>query len=697
MAIFGRDYYGKSKYGNVRTAMAMAVDPFRSSVVDYDTVRLTWSNPTAGGFCLVRSRNGYPTAEDDGVQLLRYSPGYTGVYNTSFLDDDLAGGWHYYAIFLYDSAASLWERAAIVDAFVPFDFKSTDKVWDSVPDYYRQVVDTGAGWDKTLFKINPQIYLNQQQMAPNLELGKFLGVFGWGFDILRSQAEQTLDGYDVDAVHVNRLALLAEQFGSELDDATPANVNRSKVRNLGWLYRKRGTIEGIREMLALSTGWEIEVIPGRNIMLSEDQTNFVNPQPQYWSPSVQYVPGDFVLYGTNVYACILAASGSAQAPPLSWESNTWWDAARFQGGELYQLSDLNNSEPILRSDTGDVGTWQVEGPNGFSSGSTHIGAASTDPEDGSVTTANALGMRNFGTATADFVIRSVPRHKDDLTSWNRRIVIKDGIPVPRTNNVWKPKVRYRAGDLVMFQDALYEARITADDVAPTNSLYWKMIGHDERPRLCLSWYAHGPLHVNAASGQGGRRQNPVITEFDGNGNMIADHIITPASYDDQFYDPFTHESESPFVIGRKGAKGEWTGGSGVAWETLYRDGVSGMAVPTGPNAAWRLSDAVGSDLNVAITFRRIPTTGRLLGLVFRWVDSSNFWFLSQTGLHKVVAGATQDPTGGAFNFTAQNWDRFRVEPTGNVIKVYRNGTLLGSRTDSTHNSGTRNGIYVEAA
>jgi phage tail-like protein len=856
----------------------MAVDPFKAEVFGYDAVSITWGEPTGtwAGFRLLRSRTGFPITENDGELVLEFPVGYSGATGKQYLDTNRQGGWHYYAIFLWNTDSQVWERAGALDVLVPFDFASTEKMWDTIPDFYKQVRDDGAGFNQQKYRINPAIYLNDEQTVPNLALATYLRVLGWGMDVLRSQAEQVRDGYDVDRVHVNRLALLAAQFGGDVEDAAPANVNRSMVRNLGYLYRKRGTLEGIREMIALATGWEVDVDLGPNLMLSEDQANFVHPSPQPWDHTVRYNTGDRVRYGKYLFEAKKTAYGKAQGPAATNISNEWWDNDRF-------VEPLKDTQ-VGRTDTGDISTWQIEGPNGFETGRTWIGAGTTDPEDGTIFYENALSFGNdTATASVNYTLRSVPRFKDNLTSWHKRLVIESGIPVPRATKKWDDAKRYRAGDMVLYKGALYEATGTTD-AAPTDTTSWNRLGHDERPRLCLSWFAHGPF--SGTVNTGGVRHHAVITQFDENGDMILDTICTPDAIANTYFDPFT--TGTTLSNGRVPAKGAaWSangvgtwgvsqddnggyafppniaakarnlhpnpgvegttltmfagangstltrqtasvigqgsnglrvscpangvgdsgvnitagltvtagrkytlsvavravdvagdyrisvqgGGSGSTSGTLvqtlavggtgrlsatwtaaasgsisvyvlrpnstanqvvnydidaivledttsvpatttyydgstadngagtfyYWEGTANNSVSARVNRSYQLAPATLADGNVAVTFRAVPANERILGLVFRWVDSRNFWIATQTGVYKVVDGVRQNPASGALTYPSfGSGDRLRVSFSGSTIQVFKNGTSLGTATDSFNATANRHGVEVEA-
>lgn len=691
MAIFGADYYGRSKYGSLRQ-IDFGVEPFVARPVGYNSVHLSWRDPSGSwsGFRLVRSRGGYPVNENDGVVL--YESGSTA--EQSFTDDDLVGGWVYYAIFLYNDVRGDWERAGTVDTLVPFDFSSTDSLWNLIPDYYKQVRANGAGVNQGLYQINPAIYLSNEQTVPNEQLISFLSVFGYSFDQLRSEVDTIRDAYNPLTVHQKRLGLLAAQFGGEIFSDVSVKNNRSLVRNLGLLYRKRGTVDGLRELLELATGWDIDVYVGKNMMLSEDQAEFVHPQVSFWDPTVRYVPGDRVRYGVpgqvnRYYAAKQVAYGVTQAPELGPNSNAYWDHDRYLNEEEQSLDAL-----ARRADTGDMSTWQIRIDGGaVIPEHTWIGMGMYDPIDNDAVNVNSLAFVNKTGSTQNVIVRSIPVRKDEISVMNRKLTIESGIPIPKNIEKWVAGT-YQRGDLVRHRGLPYEANAETTDV-PGTSTAWSQIGLDERVRLCFSMYVHGKFAFGSV-GQGAvTGVEPYIMMFDDSGNLLLDRALPSSVTTNVVYDPFYDTAVVDAArVTPIGAK-TWQYGLAPVWNAGWDDN-GYFRYPAGTGRALRAVEASISDGSAALTFRRVGS--REAGLVFRLSDTSNYWVATSTRLIKVVAGAAPaNPASGAVSWTPfQDGDRIQVTLSGNTITVLRNGATVGSATDSFNSTATRFGIFMEA-
>jgi hypothetical protein len=92
---------------------------------------------------------------------------------------------------------------------------------------------------------------------------------------------------------------------------------------------------------------------------------------------------------------------------------------------------------------------------------------------------------------------------------------------------------------------------------------------------------------------------------------------------------------------------------------------------------------------------KVLVVGDGCGVIARWVDNQNYYYVSITaagawGLYKRVAGTgTPILTGTG---TVVNGDVIGLSVQGSTFKLYRNGTLAGTITDTSHTTGTRFGM-----
>jgi hypothetical protein len=673
--------------GAVASAQARNVEPFEAVVIGYDTVILTWTSPAVGswsGIQVVRSRSGFPRTVADGLSVFLFDHPNWNEINT-FTADGLVGGYHYFTLFLRDAFG--WQRVAEQDVLVPYDYSSTDRMWDTLPEYYRVIRDDTADISKINLRVNPALYngLGGGE-EPNLLLSAFISLFGWGFDLLRTQAEFVGQGYNPTTIHQSRLKLLSQQFGHELEPAVPTHVNRTIVRNLASLYRRRGTLDGIHDILSAVSGWDVEVTLGKNMLLSEDQSAHTNPDPgMAWLSTVRYVIGDVVRHGDFTFEALQDNLDST--PPATATSNADW-----------RYLDYPDTRPSQRPDTGDINTWQARLSTGPSLSTPVAGltvqVVGAPDITGVKQHQTAMRVhRPVGTDGADFLdVVSVPALSTP-TKTARQFILESGIPIPRPGR-WEAERTYQAGEFVLYKGAAYEALNVSVNVVPTITTDWVRVGADDRIMFTSSSYAHGPFVGTA--GTGGKVVRPQAYMHNADGTVAQKFEFTTSTVVPVF-DPFVDDSTA-LTGSRVTATGHaWVSDNVGAW-TINRDDNGGWSTPPATGKAQRWVAPSWTTFWVGVTFTTDPGTTRLVGLVFRRTDTNNYWIATQTGLYKRVAGAAlAAPASGALTWTKFTaGERMKVFVDGNTISVYRNNTLLGTATDSFNNTAGQPGLGAEA-
>lgn len=112
------------------------------------------------------------------------------------------------------------------------------------------------------------------------------------------------------------------------------------------------------------------------------------------------------------------------------------------------------------------------------------------------------------------------------------------------------------------------------------------------------------------------------------------------------------------------------------------------------------AQASESDLTAYVTIRMAALTLAYPGLVFRFVDASNFWILradagsgeNQLNLYEVTAGSYTLRTTAPKTWAINTDYELKVITSGTSIQVYLDGVLEDSYTSSAHQAGTRVGM-----
>jgi hypothetical protein len=680
MAIYEADFYALSRYGTP-LAVDYGVEPFTADPIGNGRTRVQWTNPPGDwtGFRLLGSRYGWATTADDGDILLDLTgPTTPGQYVDIDGSTPSLSAFRYYTLYLLIDGD--WQRAGMTSTLAVVGESTQDTLLSFIPRYFRLAVPNELTGN-----------------IENQELRNFVNILAFGVDYIRSYAKTLPAANDPSVVHLSDLESLASQFGVEYLHALPARLMRQRVTNASLLSKVRGLRSGLRDLVGLSAGYDTEIVLGRNLMLTQDQSSFYSPE-QYpeWIATRQYVgpdtvngrPGDRVVFAGNEFeAKAVGALGDAQKPPLTATSNTWWTALdRHADGTLYRAKSAN------------ISTWQalLQGPESplycalpiNTSDPLYVNVGVSFDAHTGRNDSNVLVVKNTNASTKDVLVRSVS-YLSGGTTWDPETVIRYGVPVPQATEHWDAEVEYARGDIVLHKGrpwrAIKEALGAQPPGEPDGDDVWEALGFDERIRMCFSAYAHGPL--TGTAGTGGLAVEARVSLFDEHGQFLT---TLSAKSTTAFLDTFTRQSTGVWttrVADVRPSTQTWGVVTGSNW--IVDDG---LAYPANP-AATQITRITGLSANgrVAVTFGKSPLAGHFHGLVLRISDASNMFRVSRTSIGKVVAGAFTSLAGFATPFA--DGDRMMVDMNGSVLTVYKNGTQVAQVTDSFNSAIANHGMF----
>jgi hypothetical protein len=657
---YGKSIYGLDTYG-LAARVEFHVSPFTATPVDYTTVVLDWKAPagTWDTLRLLRNRYGWSVNENDGEILLSQSS-----ITTSFADKAVVGGqWLYYTIFI--QANGRWSRAGTVSCLMPQDHGYTDMLYSLIPEHYKVDVKPGNAITDDSNTVNPY-------------LKPFLSTFGFGFDIVKSYYDSNRYTNAAMRTRFENIQRLAEQFGIQYEASAPAHLFRQRVRDAATLGRQKGTLEQIQSVISQTTGYDVDLRIGYNLMLSDDQADFDHPTYPQWDAGVNYASGDRVEFGAYLYqAGSKGAYGSSQAPTGTATSNTYWTVVQY------------GTDSSLVDENGHVAGWEeISFTTGITpgTGGVLVGIGVQNPTNPDDKAGNALWVRNTnsGGAAATMGVRSVGRLSGQ-TAMDPKQPILYGVPLPYTWQAWDEEAYYQTGDTVLYHGRIHQALTSSINVAPpstsTANAQWTPLGYDERVQTCLSGYAQAYSGEQVAV-------YPFVEYYDEHGSLIT------ALYSDQVPAYNVHDA---FTDWSKWSAGHTTGLGGLTWSVKAGAWVTsgyagGAAYPDGTARA--LATLTGhADGTVAVTFATKPDTGRTQGLVFRYQDNSNYWRATRTGLQRIASGAVASTSTYSSSFA--DGDRLTVSYSGSNIAVKKNGTQVLTITDSNLSTATGVGLVVE--
>jgi hypothetical protein len=238
---------------------------FTATANSYSTVNMEWTNFTLTpaeenlgedsvitDIVIVYSPTGPPETVRDGT-IVKTQYSYDNVYSVEHQDVP-SGFWAYYSMFLHwnqggvgVNAINWYERVAYLQELVPYEYGSTELIWNRIPSHHRINDIYGRNLD-------PQ----------GLQRGQFqryLSMFGFEIDRTRTLFDSVMEHYDPNLTESQSLTLLATMFGLEV---TPEDIGISRIRQLiqdvGYYRQRKGTLESIKQYLVAVTGCQVDVI-----------------------------------------------------------------------------------------------------------------------------------------------------------------------------------------------------------------------------------------------------------------------------------------------------------------------------------------------------------------------------------------------------------------------------------------------------
>lgn len=358
MTIYGGDYYGTATaiYGDP-TQLDYDATPFIAVCSEANFVKLTW-HPPKGNWTrirLVRSSKGPPAYEDDGAVLFDRNVGPSSaapVDVSSYFDTgtatsvgDLAGDrWYNYALYVYGLTTGVggtngWIQAAMADVLVVNDHQNIAKMQNLLPSVYT----TDPHW------------AGEGQADAGTQMSRFMSLFGFQADTVRSTYETLLSLHDPSKVPWRVLSLLCAELGVPYEPQLGLTNTRVLLTNAVHIHKTKGTIPGIEAFASSLTGWGTDVVQGINLMLDYNDSSAEEGIGNWWpkalctlaqapsstltpyvSPTGNLTQGSLALTSTAAGTCQARCGGSRTHGTLR-------DGVPVTAGQVYSLSGRVNS------------------------------------------------------------------------------------------------------------------------------------------------------------------------------------------------------------------------------------------------------------------------------------------------------------------------------------------------------------------
>jgi len=283
VAKYGTFRYGEKNFG-AGAVPSLSVAPFEVLVLDYDDVRVSWTNPfaTANGiqkFRIIRNQEGVPDTEEDGIIIFETN----GVPNVNSLSDNgttifgetvpLIRGRHvYYSIWLwlgFDQDYS-WYLAGIQRETVPSEHQVMSKTNFESTTHTRLL--------ESLPKVLTSPEMNSLGAIDySSDLAKFLQGFSFTADYLLTLTDLLLPNDNFINLTPELLNSYSLNFGINPENRAedkPTKFQRKLLSNAITMYSTKGTTQALATFIESATGYAVDIQESSNLLLSAQDSTF---------------------------------------------------------------------------------------------------------------------------------------------------------------------------------------------------------------------------------------------------------------------------------------------------------------------------------------------------------------------------------------------------------------------------------------
>lgn len=326
---------------------------------------------------IVVNQYGEPLTVEDGVTVFSCTASnFIDKYRHSSILYK-PGTWLYYGFYIrYSDGTSEWfERAASLRVQIPRYYQSLENLWQHVPEYYR-ALDYSEG---------------------NGDLRKFLSLFGWELDKVRTLIDSLVSINDPLTSPTPSLDAIASQLG------VPTNSNeigtsrlRNVLVNIFNLRQRKGTAEGIAAFIAAITGCRTRFDSATNTFYVYTQRVNLLSDPKFKQQNVTFYTGEPSSLNRTPFTLRKEGGGSALR---NTDDND--DAIRNYSANTLSLEDLAEyTTNVFVSSAASVGWGVYTYGSAFNSASAiplietvNFEGQGIEFEEISVTTSNSTGIK----------------------------------------------------------------------------------------------------------------------------------------------------------------------------------------------------------------------------------------------------------------------------------------------------------------
>ena len=324
MARYNEFNYNSGVLYGVRSLLTFSALPMTATALSYTTVKLEYTSPDGGtseyvGFRIVRSQDGYPENEEDGIVLyellgapgaLSVLPSAEPIYDSPSIWGTLAAGetapilesgkFVYYRAWILKEPNSAWVPAGDAYTLLPsphtltpgqFALESTVSNF-VVSDSLVSIPDVGSTTHERFMSYIPTVYTSQTNSMlderlddaynnndpsgekNNTLLSSFLSGFSFTLDEFLTFAKLALPGPVGTKTGPAILALQANQFNVDLGNVGVTKTQKRLIRDAIPTYKLKGTLAGVKLFVEDVTGYKATLTQSPNRILDNQGSSF---------------------------------------------------------------------------------------------------------------------------------------------------------------------------------------------------------------------------------------------------------------------------------------------------------------------------------------------------------------------------------------------------------------------------------------
>jgi hypothetical protein len=307
--------YGRGELYGQASRVAFSAEPVTAVAVSHSKIRVNWTSPLSTdevdyvGFRVVRNQDAFPETEEDGVIIYEI---YGGLVDTIEFEDGadetagfveaplVSGRFTYYRTWILLAGDGDWAPAGDAYTLLPSPHASgtgpvtVGSEWSSEYDEVGDVTLGNQNLTTThdrMMGLIPRVYLSKNQGpmdaiqdynalvdasggTDNSLLNQFLKGFSLTADEFLNYADFIAPDVSGRNTEPNILALQSHQLNLTFDTAGISRTQKKMVREAMYTYRRKGTMNGLQTAVESITGYDVNLIASRNLLLSPQDSTF---------------------------------------------------------------------------------------------------------------------------------------------------------------------------------------------------------------------------------------------------------------------------------------------------------------------------------------------------------------------------------------------------------------------------------------